>query len=243
MRFETINASQYLVSRLDYARVVDYIKDDGDIIQLSLNTGQKVMLLLIERGMGLSEIRHYYLANTRRNVHTLMLLWVDMFLPRDGETYALDDWMQLLVALHGGKVYGYEVAGRDAFFFPVHMMGTTPIRKVRYGNIVNYAAIGGKTVNTLNPYMPGKWYVGGFENDSQRYRSYTSSDRGTFADPLQRYFDTLGLPRNADEVAVKRAYRTLARLYHPDVNEETDSDERMKRINAAYTHIMKEFGE
>ncbi|MEO1643660.1 MAG: hypothetical protein AAFR67_00630 [Chloroflexota bacterium] len=117
MRFETINASQFLVHRLDYAQAVKSIRDEGDIILLDLQNDKQVMILIIERGMHLNEVRHYYKDNTRKGIYTLMILWVDMFLPRDGETYVLDDWMHVLVSLHGGKMYGYEVAGRDAFFF------------------------------------------------------------------------------------------------------------------------------
>ena len=89
MRFETIYASQFLVNRLDYARVVTHIKDDGDIIQLDLTTGQKVMVLLIERVMNVSDIQHYYIENTARGIHTLMMVWADVFLPDDGDMYVL----------------------------------------------------------------------------------------------------------------------------------------------------------
>lgn len=236
MRFETINASQFLVYRLDYARAVKSIRDEGDIILLNLQNDEQVMILFIERGMNLNEVRHYYADNSSKGIHTLMILWVDMFLPRDGQTYLLNDWMQVLVALHGDKMYGYEVAGRDAFFFPVHMLGKGRERRVRYGNIINYAAIGGAQVNTLNPYMPGKWYVGGFEHTKQTYRTTSTTDTR----PLLAYYDVLGLPLNADLDAIKRAYRTLARLYHPDVNDAHDADDRMKRINRAYTKIMNE---
>ncbi|MEM9950548.1 MAG: DnaJ domain-containing protein [Chloroflexota bacterium] len=241
MRFETIYASQYLVSRLDYARAVDNIRDDGDIIQIDLNTGQQVMILLIERSMSISDVRHYYEANTRNGVYTLMLLWAPVFLPQDGDTYRLDDWMQVLVTLHGDKIYGYEVAGRDAFFFPVHMQGRTLKRKIRYGTIVNYGSIGGRKINTLNPYMPGEWYVAGFDFEAQGYRHYASTDIGTETDPLLAYFDVLGVPRFADATAIKLAYRTLARLYHPDVNATAEADTRMRRINEAYAKVMKEF--
>ncbi len=243
MRFETIYASQYLVNRLDYARVVDHIRDDGDIIQLDLNTGQRVMVLLIERSMNVSDVQHYYAENTAKGIYTLMMVWAPVFLPGDGDIYQLDDWMQILVTLHGDKIYGYEVAGRDAFFFPVHMKGRTLKRHIRYGTIVDYASIGGSTVNTLNPYMPGQWQVGGFGYDEQGYRHYASSDIGTESDPMKVYFDVLGLPRYADSQTVKRAYYTLARLYHPDVNAGVDDDNRMKQINNAYAKIMKDFEE
>ena len=32
------------------------------------------------------------------------------------------------------------------------------------------------------------------------------------------YYAILGVPRNADEKEIKRAYRRLARKYHPDLN-------------------------
>lgn len=48
------------------------------------------------------------------------------------------------------------------------------------------------------------------------------------------YYEVLGLPRNADETAIKGAYRRLARQYHPDVNKAADAEERFKEINEAY---------
>jgi len=48
------------------------------------------------------------------------------------------------------------------------------------------------------------------------------------------YYEVLGVPRDADENAIKSAYRKLARQYHPDVNKATDAGERFKEINEAY---------
>ncbi len=48
------------------------------------------------------------------------------------------------------------------------------------------------------------------------------------------YYDILGVGRNADQEEIKRAYRRLARKYHPDVNKEQGADERFKEINRAY---------
>ncbi|MGB5898801.1 MAG: molecular chaperone DnaJ, partial [Geitlerinemataceae cyanobacterium] len=44
----------------------------------------------------------------------------------------------------------------------------------------------------------------------------------------------LGVSRDADKEEVKRAYRRLARKYHPDVNKEEGAEERFKEINRAY---------
>ena len=235
MRFETIIACQYLVSRLEKAEVVRSMKDDGDVIQLGLSQGERLNILLIERGINLAEVRYQYETNTAQGIYTLMLLWVDMFLPHDGQDCKLTDWMQALIGLHGGKLYGYEVAGRDAFIFPIELQGTGKTRKVHYGNIVSYAAIGGKKLSTLNPYMAGEWLVGGFEKRTQAYRKAGTMDK----DPFLAYFDILGLPRDSDLETVKRAYRALARLYHPDVNKSEEADSRMKRINLAYSKITE----
>jgi molecular chaperone DnaJ len=51
---------------------------------------------------------------------------------------------------------------------------------------------------------------------------------------FQDYYSVLGLRRDADEKEIRRAYRELARKYHPDVNKASDAEERFKAINEAY---------
>lgn len=48
------------------------------------------------------------------------------------------------------------------------------------------------------------------------------------------YYQTLGVERGADAAAVKKAYRRLARKYHPDVSKEPDAAARMSELNEAY---------
>jgi curved DNA-binding protein len=47
------------------------------------------------------------------------------------------------------------------------------------------------------------------------------------------YYQTLGVARDATQDAIKKAYRKLARKYHPDVSKEKDAEVRMKEINEA----------
>ncbi len=47
------------------------------------------------------------------------------------------------------------------------------------------------------------------------------------------YYEILGTSRDADQEEIKRAYRRLARKYHPDVNKESGAEEKFKEINRA----------
>ena len=48
------------------------------------------------------------------------------------------------------------------------------------------------------------------------------------------YYETLGVSRNAEQDDIKRAYRKLARKYHPDVNKDAGAEETFKEVSRAY---------
>jgi curved DNA-binding protein len=48
------------------------------------------------------------------------------------------------------------------------------------------------------------------------------------------YYEVLGVPRDADQDAIRRAYRKLARKYHPDLNSDSDAEDRFKELGEAY---------
>jgi molecular chaperone DnaJ len=48
------------------------------------------------------------------------------------------------------------------------------------------------------------------------------------------YYDVLGVPRDADEAEIKRAFRKLAQRHHPDVDKGDGAEERFKELNEAY---------
>lgn len=56
----------------------------------------------------------------------------------------------------------------------------------------------------------------------------------------ESYYDVLGLPRNATETDIKKAYRNLAKKYHPDVCKEPGAEEKFKSINEAYDVLSDE---
>ena len=51
---------------------------------------------------------------------------------------------------------------------------------------------------------------------------------------FQDYYKTLGVSRDAAQDQIKRAYRNLARKYHPDVNKDPAAEAKFKLINEAY---------
>lgn len=51
-------------------------------------------------------------------------------------------------------------------------------------------------------------------------------------------YDVLGLPHNASVDEAKKAYRKLAKTYHPDVNKDPGAEEKFKEISQAYEDII-----
>jgi curved DNA-binding protein len=53
------------------------------------------------------------------------------------------------------------------------------------------------------------------------------------------YYQVMGVPRTASQDEIKRAYRKLARKYHPDVSKEKDAEERFKELQEA-NEVLKD---
>jgi curved DNA-binding protein CbpA len=61
---------------------------------------------------------------------------------------------------------------------------------------------------------------------------------------MTTYYETLGIPREASAERVKRSYRSLVKIYHPDKfpsgsAEQAEAEKRIRDINEAYTVLSK----
>lgn len=57
---------------------------------------------------------------------------------------------------------------------------------------------------------------------------------------MRNLYEILAVPKDADQAAVRKSFKTLARRYHPDVSKEPDAETRFKEINAAYEVLSDE---
>ena len=53
-------------------------------------------------------------------------------------------------------------------------------------------------------------------------------------------YEILGIGKNASESDIKRAYRYLAKKYHPDLNKDSDAKDRFMEIQKAYEEMQRE---
>ena len=56
------------------------------------------------------------------------------------------------------------------------------------------------------------------------------------AESKRDYYEVLGVPKTADDATIKKAYRTLAKKYHPDANPgDAEAEKKFKEASEAYS--------
>ncbi|MDX2162148.1 MAG: J domain-containing protein [bacterium] len=230
MRFDTIKISAFLVYMIQGQRPrMQVVDDGGDILHVRLQNGDDILIYLIENTITAYEIANILNENSARKVHSLFILWSDLLLPGHGAYYIPDDWMSVLLALHQDKIYAFDAFGPEVFIFPIFFEGVGVARDIRHGGTIDAGHLNAKRVKT--PYAPDFWYVANFEVPA------------VAANPLQVYYDVLGIHPSTDRDLIKRAYRHLARRYHPDVNDTAEATQKMQQLNDAYARILRHLDE
>jgi hypothetical protein len=232
MRFDTHRISEYLVIELMKARPQLQVTDDGgDIIQVKIASGEIVRIYLIENEMALYELTGILDTNDQAGVHTLFILWCDILLPGRGQRFKPHDVTAALMALYGGKIYAYDPFAPELLVFPVHFDRQGADYVTRYGKTVEAARLYCSRVTAQTYEIHGHWRVASFD-----------APVASAEEIAQGYFEVLGLTSSADLIAVKRAYRRLARKLHPDVNQSPEATAQMQRLNEAYERILADLG-
>jgi curved DNA-binding protein len=57
---------------------------------------------------------------------------------------------------------------------------------------------------------------------------------------FQDYYQILNIPKTASPKDIQKAYRRLAKIYHPDINKNKDAEEKFKKITEAYEVLRNE---
>jgi hypothetical protein len=252
MRINLTHVNAHLVTELFRAgSIVDIQHNSGDLVLADLPTGEEVMIHLVERDIDVGLIRDTLAEDNKANRHTLFILWCDMLLPDDGQMYLPYDWMSALLTVYGDKIYAFDTNGKHAFIFPVYFerqeVGLK--RFIRHGSTVDMASLWFDSIHTEGQHIKGIWRIAHFEG---RYAAWPKTrageqpsqdtDREWLAperNPMQAYYDILGVARDADWETIKKAYRELALKYHPDLNKTPEANERMQQLNRAYDQISK----
>lgn len=244
VRYQTYQTGTYIIRELQQSGAMAYlIEDGGDIIQLERHNGHQVRIHLIESGLPLYEIRNTLEYNARQNAYTLFILWARMMLPPHAKTYDPEDWMEALFTLYDGTIYGYDVFREDVYVFPVRFRGDSKRRYIEHGTTAHFARLRTRLLATELPNLTGTWRVA----DLNGYQEAVG-DRKTRTDLTAEDFENLheayillGVTPVDDLDTVKRAYRLLARRYHPDTNISESANAMMQEINLAYKYIVDSF--
>ena len=68
----------------------------------------------------------------------------------------------------------------------------------------------------------------------ERLRCWRGRETTKLKRPMRNPYEVLGVPKGAAEAEIKKAYRKLAKAYHPDTNKDAKAKDRFAEANAAY---------
>lgn len=253
LRIETSEAYRFLIGQLNQAQSVKEIHhDSGDIIEIRLRTGVMVSIYLVERFIDTDYLTLTFAENAKTSMYSLFILWEEMLLPAHNSWFKPNDWMLLLQAIHGGKIYGYRPNGNiHSSIFPVyfeHVLDAETKCFVRFGKRVDFERLVSRSAQTYTP-QHGHWLIADFDGEAIAptppiiETAPPPAPTRPIPDgrlPLKAHFQRLGVALDTDADTIRNAYRDLARRLHPDLNQSPVAHEAMQYINESYRLIVKQ---
>ncbi|OMO62342.1 hypothetical protein CCACVL1_22883 [Corchorus capsularis] len=119
------------------------------------------------------------------------------------------------------------------------LVGPSPI------NVLSSSFVsGGNPSISASPVNGGNWPYS-YNNHRRSRNRWVPPPSASFTSAAgingeQNHYSVLGVPRDASSADIKRAYRLLARKYHPDVSKDSQAGEVFKSIRRAYEVLSNE---
>jgi len=246
----------HFIRRLKSATTVSSLWENADnSLTVKLRGGEDVVIYAIDdaRLIVPTPLKTIVRRNTREHFHTLFVIAADA-LPPAGGRFAGNELQReallMLFELYWGKVYAYRLEGEQLSVFPVYNNGWRAVYgdpveidllepdivflEMPFKGVFNVANFGGRFAGTAGEAASGA------HNGAHTNGAGDSAHHGF--DPLQACYALLGVGLGAEVGEIKRAYRRLARQYHPDTNPSPEANAMMQRLNEAYAKIMEREG-
>jgi hypothetical protein len=232
MSLQTV--TRHLVENLRMVKNVRSVKilDVGSLLVNISHSSfhEDIVIYLLAGELSTGFIKKTLNANTRADLHTLYILSFDL-ITEDGKTPLMSEGLRLLLQAYGGKVYAYTTVRDAVVIFPVVVEQNQIVRN----QPVRLADLSGDFAAIESDYIMGVRNIAGFTPP----RTQNVYVERPIANPLQIFYDLLGVAADASLDDIKSAYRRKARKHHPDTDKTPGATERMQQINDAYARILE----
>ena len=198
-------------------------------------------------------IRSVLRQNTRASIGTLFHLDAAL-LPADGYRGRLRAWQDDLRVMTLGALFAFKIEDEGLRLLQVNIDETTQRHDflVWHTRDFPFDAVSVRR-RELHTALRGSWLVGDIASASFKRRISEERARKRFhyrtrqsqpaaranAEPISAAYLALEIEVGAGQAAVKAAFRSLARKYHPDVSEheKAEAEKRFKEVQSAYDRI------